>query len=113
MKEGKFVLSWTTLLIAIPVGCAGAMVTLGFRHTIEWLNRLLFGTTDDITQAMHVWPWFLWPVIVGAGGVVAGFFLRYAVALKNKESVPITWRFSMPGWTRYRPGLHYFAPFLQ
>ena len=87
MKEGKFVLSWTTLLIAIPVGCAGAMVTLGFRHTIEWLNRLLFGTTDDITQAMHVWPWFLWPVIVGAGGVVAGFFLRYAVALEKKQRV--------------------------
>ena len=87
MKEGKFVLSWTALLIAVPVGCAGAMVTLGFRLIIEWVNRLLFGRSDDITLAMHVWPWFFWPVIVGGGGVIAGFFLRYAVALEKKQAV--------------------------
>lgn len=83
MKEGKFVLSWTALLIAIPVGCAGAMVTLGFRLVIECVNRLLFGRSDDITQAMHVWPWFFWPVIVGGGGVIAGFSCAMPLLLKK------------------------------
>lgn len=68
MKEGKHVLRWMALLIAIPVGFAGAMVTLAFRHTLDFFNRLLFGRSDDITLAMHAWPWYCWPLIVGGGG---------------------------------------------
>lgn len=87
MKDTRHALNWIALLIAIPAGVAGAMVTLGFRHTIEFFNRLLFGRSDDITRAMHVWPWFVWPVIVGVGGVIAGLFLRYAVSLEKKQQV--------------------------
>lgn len=87
MKEAKHALNWTALLIAIPAGITGAIVTLGFRHAIEFFNDLLFGRSDDITRAMHVWPWFFWPLIVGGGGVVAGFFLRYAVRLEKKQHI--------------------------
>lgn len=61
-------------MVAIPVGCAASLVTLGFRHLIALINQLLFHSDRDITVAITAWPWFFWPLLVGAGGVIAGFF---------------------------------------
>ncbi len=83
----RHALNWSTLLVAIPVGLAATLVTLGFRLTIEAINQLLFGSEQDITQAMTVYPWFFWPLIVGAGGVIAGFFLRYAASIEQQGTV--------------------------
>ena len=80
-------MNWTTLLIAIPVGFVASLVTLAFRGVIDLINRLLFNSDGEITVAMHVWPWIFWPLLVGAGGVLAGFFLRYAVAIEKQETV--------------------------
>lgn len=87
MSGSKHALNWTTLLIAIPVGCVASLVTLAFRGVIELINHLLFNSDSEITVAMHVWPWIFWPLLVGAGGVLAGFFLRYAVAIEKQETV--------------------------
>ena len=87
MKGSKHALNWTTLLVAIPVGLAASLVTLAFRGVIELINRLLFSSDSDITVAMHVWPWIFWPLLVGAGGVLAGFFLRYAVSIEKQQTV--------------------------
>lgn len=86
IKEYKS-LSWRGLVIAIPVGIAAALVTLGFRLVIEWFNLLMFGRRDDITQAMQVWPWFCWPIIVGIGGVVAGIILQLAVNHEKQTAI--------------------------
>ncbi|KOC89818.1 chloride channel protein, partial [Winslowiella iniecta] len=83
----KHALNWTSILVAIPVGFAASLVTLGFRLLIELINQLLFNSQQDITQAMTVYPWFFWPLIVGAGGVIAGFFLKYATSIEQKETV--------------------------
>lgn len=83
----RHALNWTSILVAIPVGFAASLVTLLFRLTIELINSLMFGTDKDITQAVQVYPWYYWPLIVGAGGVIAGFFLRYATAIEQKETV--------------------------
>ncbi|MDU6387178.1 MULTISPECIES: chloride channel protein [unclassified Pantoea] len=85
MKGSKHALNWTTLLVAIPVGLAASLVTLAFRGVIELINRLLFNSGSEITVAMHVWPWIFWPLLVGAGGVLAGFFLRYAVSIEQQQ----------------------------
>lgn len=69
MSGSKHALNWTTLLIAIPVGLVASLVTLAFRGVIDLINRLLFGSNNDITVAMHVWPWIFWPLLVGAGGM--------------------------------------------
>jgi len=87
LKGSKHALNWTTLLVAIPVGLAASLVTLAFRGVIELINRLLFSSDSDITVAMHVWPWIFWPLLVGAGGVLAGFFLRYAVSIEKQQTV--------------------------
>lgn len=87
MKGSKHALNWTTLLIAIPVGFAASLVTLAFRGIIELINHLLFGSSSEITEAMHVWPWILWPLLVGAGGLLAGFFLRYAVNIEQQQTL--------------------------
>ena len=87
MKGSKHALNWTTLLVAIPVGLAASLVTLAFRGIIELINRLLFGSSNEITVAMHAWPWIFWPLLVGAGGVLAGFFLRYAVSIEQQQTV--------------------------
>lgn len=87
MKGSKHALNWTTLLIAIPVGFAASLVTLAFRGIIELINQLLFGSSSEITEAMHVWPWILWPLLVGAGGLLAGFFLRYAVNIEQQQTL--------------------------
>ncbi|MEZ3501622.1 chloride channel protein [Pantoea sp. KPR_PJ] len=87
MKGSKHALNWTTLLVAIPVGLAASLVTLAFRGIIELINRLLFSSSSDITVAMHAWPWIFWPLLVGAGGVLAGFFLRYAVSIEKQQTV--------------------------
>ncbi|WP_313572568.1 chloride channel protein [Pantoea piersonii] len=87
MKGSKHALNWTTLLVAIPVGLAASLVTLAFRGIIELINRLLFGSSNEISVAMHAWPWIFWPLLVGAGGVLAGFFLRYAVSIEQQQTV--------------------------
>jgi len=87
VSGSKHALNWTTLLIAIPVGCVASLVTLAFRGVIELINHLLFNSDSEITVAMYVWPWIFWPLLVGAGGVLAGFFLRYAVAIEKQETV--------------------------
>ncbi|MBE5254133.1 chloride channel protein [Mixta mediterraneensis] len=86
MKGSKHALNWTTLLIAIPVGFVASLVTLAFRGVIELINHLLFRSSNEITEAMHIWPWFLWPVLVGAGGLLAGYFLRYAVTIEQQQT---------------------------
>lgn len=86
MSSSKHVLNWTSLLVAIPVGCAASLVTLGFRQLIELINQLLFHSDRDITVAVTAWPWFSWPLLVGAGGVIAGFFLRYATSLERQQT---------------------------
>ncbi|MEY8770255.1 chloride channel protein [Erwinia sp. ACCC 02193] len=83
----KHALNWTSLLVAIPVGLAASLVTLGFRLLIEGINLLMFGSRQDVTQAIGVWPWYTWPLIVGGGGILAGFFLRYATAIEQKATV--------------------------
>jgi len=87
LKGSKHALNWTTLLVAIPVGLAASLVTLAFRGIIELINRLLFGSSNEISVAMHAWPWIFWPLLVGAGGVLAGFFLRYAVSIEQQQTV--------------------------
>jgi len=83
----KHVLSWTRILVAIPIGLVASLVTLGFRELIHLIEALVFNGQQDITAAMRVYPWYVWPLIVGAGGAIAGFFLRYATALEQKETV--------------------------
>ncbi len=83
----KHALNWTSILVAIPVGLVATLVTLGFRQAIELINSVVFGTRQDVTQAIGVYPWYLWPLVVGVGGVIAGFFLRYATAIEQKETV--------------------------
>lgn len=83
----KHALNWSSLLVAVPVGLAASLVTLGFRLLIERLNLLMFGSRQDVTQAINVWPWYTWPLIVGVGGLIAGFFLRYAAAIEQKATV--------------------------
>ncbi|MCW0335104.1 Voltage-gated ClC-type chloride channel ClcB [Pantoea ananatis] len=87
MKGSKHALNWITLLIAIPVGCAASLVTLLFRETIAFINQLLFSRSSDITESIHLWPMIFWPVLVGVGGLLAGFFLRYAVAIEQQQTV--------------------------
>lgn len=87
LKGSKHALNWTTLLVAIPVGLAASLVTLAFRGVIDLINRLLFSSDSEITVAMHAWPWIFWPLLVGAGGVLAGFFLRYAVSIEKQQTV--------------------------
>lgn len=84
MFGSKHALNWTSVLVAVPVGLVASLVTLAFRQLIALINSLLFGSQHDITQAIHVWPWYLWPLIVGGGGLIAGFFLRYATAIEQK-----------------------------
>jgi len=87
VKGSKQALNWSTLLIAIPVGLIASLVTLAFRGLIELINHLLFASEGEITVAMHAWPWIFWPILVGAGGVLAGWFLRYAVAIEQQETL--------------------------
>ncbi|PKH22557.1 Cl- channel voltage-gated family protein [Enterobacterales bacterium CwR94] len=88
MRVGsKHALNWTSILVAIPVGIIASLVTLGFRELIELLNLMIFGTELDVTQSMAVYPWWLWPVIVGLGGVIAGCFLNYATSLERNSPV--------------------------
>lgn len=84
--SGRHILNWTSILVAIPIGMLGAMATLLFRALIEILTRLIFGSGDDITHAVLSRPWYSWPLIVGAGGLAAGFFLRYATRLEQQQT---------------------------
>lgn len=89
----KHALNWTSLLVAIPVGLAASLVTLGFRLLIEGINLLMFGSRQDVTQAIGVWPWYTWPLIVGVGGVLAGFFCATPPLLNRKRRfAPIIWK---------------------
>ncbi|MBK4725097.1 chloride channel protein [Pantoea agglomerans] len=85
--QSKHALNWTSILVAIPVGLVASLVTLGFREAINLIDSLLFRGQTDITRAMQVYPWYIWPLIVGCGGLIAGFLLRYATAIEQKQTV--------------------------
>ena len=85
--QSKHALNWISILIAIPVGLVASLVTLGFREAINLIDGLVFNGQTDITQAMRVYPWYCWPLIVGIGGLIAGFLLRYATAIEQKQTV--------------------------
>lgn len=85
--QSKHALNWTSILVAIPVGLVASLVTLGFREAINLIDGLVFNGQTDITQAMRVYPWYCWPLIVGTGGLIAGFLLRYATAIEQKQTV--------------------------
>ena len=85
--SSRHALNWTSILVAIPVGLVATLVTLLFREAIALVDTLIFGGSGDITQSMRAYPWYCWPLIIGAGGLVAGFFLRYAAAIEQKETV--------------------------
>ncbi|WP_421507039.1 chloride channel protein [Erwinia rhapontici] len=85
--QSKHALNWTSILVAIPVGLVASLATLGFREAINLIDGLVFNGQTDITQAMRVYPWYCWPLIVGAGGLIAGFLLRYATAIEQKQTV--------------------------
>ena len=85
--SSRHALNWTSILVAIPVGLVATLVTLLFREAIALVDTLIFGGAGDITQSMRAYPWYCWPLIIGAGGLVAGFFLRYAAAIEQKETV--------------------------
>lgn len=85
--QSKHALNWTSILVAIPVGLVASLVTLGFREAINLIDSLLFRGQTDITRAMQVYPWYIWPLIVGGGGLIAGFLLRYATAIEQKQTV--------------------------
>lgn len=76
-----------TLLIAVPIGVVAAMVTFAFRLAIEGLTRVIFGTGVEITEAMPRYPVYLWPLVVGAGGVIAGLFMAAARRIEKKEQL--------------------------
>lgn len=88
--SSRHALNWTSILVAIPVGLVATLVTLLFREAIALVDTLIFGGAGDITQSMRAYPWYCWPLIIGAGGLVAGFFLRYAAAIEQKETVRTT-----------------------
>jgi CIC family chloride channel protein len=77
----------TSVALAVPIGVAAALVTLMFRGAIDGLTHLLFGPGTAITESINVYPWYLWPLIVGVGGVVAGLFLRAALRIEKTENV--------------------------
>lgn len=83
--RGRHALNWTSLLVAIPVGLVASLVTMAFREAIALIDGLLFAGQSDITQAMRIYPWYCWPLIVALGGVIAGCFLRYATAIEQKQ----------------------------
>lgn len=85
--QSKHALNWTSILVAMPVGLVASLVTLGFREAINLIDSLLFRGQTDITRAMQVYPWYIWPLIVGGGGLIAGFLLRYATAIEQKQTV--------------------------
>lgn len=85
--QSRHALNWTSILVAIPVGLVASLVTLGFREAINLIDGLVFNGQTDITRAMRVYPWYFWPLIVGAGGLIAGFLLRYATAIEQKQTV--------------------------
>jgi CIC family chloride channel protein len=87
LAKGKQSIDLTRIAIALPVGVVAALATLAFRLGIDGLNRLIFGDAGDITELMTIHPWFLWPMIVGAGGVVAGLFLAAAIAIEKRENI--------------------------
>ncbi|WP_075182680.1 chloride channel protein [Pantoea sp. 1.19] len=88
MQAGsKHALNWTSVLVAIPVGIVASLVTLLFRFVLERSNALLFASEPDITRGIAHYPWYAWPLIVGLGGVVAGWFLRYATDLERRQTI--------------------------
>ncbi|WP_338111568.1 chloride channel protein [Rosenbergiella australiborealis] len=87
MKIQNSSLSWYGLSLAVPIGIAGACVTLMFRWAIALFNLAVFGRSDDITQAMRVWPWYDWPIIVAVGGAIAGILLHFAVKFEKQTAI--------------------------
>jgi CIC family chloride channel protein len=73
------------LALAIPAGIAAALVTVLFREAIAAIDGLLFTDGTDITRAFLDYPHWVWPVITGIGGLLAGGLLWQAQRVEARH----------------------------
>lgn len=80
-KKGDVV----NLALAIPAGVVAALVTVLFREAIAAIDGMLFTNGTDITRAFLAYPRWVWPLITGTGGVVAGVLLWQAQRVEARR----------------------------
>ncbi|QCR35880.1 chloride channel protein [Nissabacter sp. SGAir0207] len=73
------------LLLALPVGIIAALVTVLFREAISAVNGVMFQDGTDITRAFLEYPRWIWPLITGCGGLVAGALLWQARRVEARQ----------------------------
>jgi CIC family chloride channel protein len=79
-SDGQIALLW-----AVPAGIAGALATLGFRETMDWLERLIFGRDGDMATLAALVPWQMRVVVPVIGGILAGLLLMLAQRYTDKS----------------------------
>ena len=86
------------VLLGIVVGVAGGYGAVGFRHLINFIQSIAYGSPSELLDVVGSIPWHLRILIPAAGGLIVGpivyFFAReakghgvpevmYAVAMKH------------------------------
>ena len=72
-------LAWQRpLLAAAAIGVLGALCTIGFRESIQLIERLAYGRNDSLVAIAASLPWWQRLLAPAIGGVIAGLLLAWA-----------------------------------
>ncbi len=74
-----------TIVFATLIGCAGALLTIGFRESIFAIEHWIFGRNDGLVGIASGLPWWLRLISPAIGGIAAGLLLHWAQRFANEE----------------------------
>lgn len=75
-----------TLALAAIVGIVGALVSIGFRHAVDFLHYLLTGRDEAMVATFADLDWWQRLAIPAVGGLIAGLVLLFGRRLHRGES---------------------------
>ena len=75
-------------ILAIIVGLAGGYGAVGFRHLINFIQSLAYGSEADLLEVVAAVPWYLRVIIPAIGGGIVGLLVYFFAREAKGHGVP-------------------------
>lgn len=75
-------------ILAVIVGLTAGLGAVGFRHLIEFIQSIFYGSGENLLELVQVIPWYLKVWVPAAGGLVVGPMVYFLAREAKGHGVP-------------------------